>query len=259
MSDDAVSAAVSAALSCDWEKAVEINEKILAANPNNIDCLNRLGKALLESGEKDKAIKIFKKILRINRYDPIAQKNLDRATASGSIIKLNNKKKPPVNGHTQILTTNFIEEPGRTKLVSLVNIAPTSTLLKRNYGDKIVLSPRRHTVIVSDLDGSYLGAIPDDLGHRLALLIKAGNLYDGLIKSVAKGSIVVFLRELSRTKRFKNTPSFPTTNSDYFSFVREETLNQQDKPVVATTETEDETEDSPGTHLHADEETEENH
>ena len=198
-------------------------------------------------GEKEKAIKIYREMLRISRYDPIAQKNLDRASASNKI----KKSQPTQNGQTAQLTTSFIEEPGKTKLVSLVNLAPKGDLLKRNYGDKINLSIRRHTVIVFYPAGTYLRAIHDDTGHRLAFLI---------IKSVTKNSIVVFLRELSRTKRFKNTPSFPAGNSDYFSFVREEALGHEEKPVVAETGSEDDDEDdSPGKILHADEETEESH
>lgn len=252
MSDDDVSAAVTAALHCDWEQAKKINTKLLASDPDNIDCLNRLGKALLELGEKDKALRLFRKVLRISKYDPIAKKNLERATATKAVTRT-------FDHHARTLTTNFIEEPGKTKLVNLVNIAQTSILLKRNYGDKINLSTRRHTVVASDLSGNYLGAVPDDLGHRLAILMKAGNLYDGLIKSVTKNSIVVFLKELSRAKRYRNTPSFPSGSSDYFSFIREDALPQTDKPVVPDSETEDQDDDegTPASHLHTDEETEE--
>lgn len=255
MSNEDVSAAVAAAIRCDWACAKALNQKILSQNPQDVDCLNRLGKALLELGENPKAITIFRKVLKIDKYNSIAQKNLDRATASHNSKKARTgEAKPASLTPNNPLITNFLEEPGKTKLVPLVNVAPASALLKLSYGDAINLSPRRHTVLIEDKSNNYIGAIPDDLGHRLSVLIAAGNRYDGLVKSISKNSVVVLLREISRTKKFHNTPSFPTASSDYFSFVREETVNHEEKPVVATTEAEDDEDESPSSHLHADEE-----
>jgi len=255
MSDSDVDSAVAAAIACDWKKAKDLNQKLLNQNPSDVDCLNRLGKAFLEMGEKDKAVAVFRKVLRINKYDTIAQKNLDRATASKSEGKKTESTKSSPPQPNKPLVTNFLEEPGKTKMVSLVNIAPANVLLKLGYGDAINLTPKRHTVIVSDQNDQYIGAIPDDLGHRLSILISAGNRYDGLIKSITKNSVIVFLREISRTKKFHNTPSFPTTNNDYFSFVREEAINHEEKPIVTPTEADDEEDDTPK-HEHTDEETE---
>lgn len=253
MSDVATNDAVAAAIRCDWKSAKDLNQKLLAKNPSDIDCLNRLGKALLELGEKDKAIAIFKKALKLNKYDTIAQKNLDRATASrGSTKKKTSAEETSLANKS--LVTNFLEEPGKTKLISLVNVAAASALLKLSYGDELVLIPKRHTVVVSDQNDTYIGAIPDDLGHRLSILIAAGNIYDGLIKAISKNSVVVLIREVSRTKKFRNTPSFPATNNDYLSFVRDEALEKTEKPVVTPTEGEEEEDESPSSHLHADEE-----
>ncbi|MCL4390564.1 MAG: tetratricopeptide repeat protein [Patescibacteria group bacterium] len=244
-----INLAISAALSCDWHKACLLNKKLLTQNPRDVDCLNRLGKAYLELGDKKQAIAIFQKVLRLSRYDPIAQKNLARAMIS----KAGNKTAPsPIISKPQ--RNNFLEEPGKTKLVNLVNVAPTTSLLKLDYGDKIKLAPRRHTVAVCDENNNYVGALPDDLGHRLSLLIKGGNTYDGLIKSASKNTVVVFLRELTRAKRFANTPSFSASGTDYFTFVREETTPEHEP---AKPEADEESDDeSPASHLHDDEETE---
>ena len=207
--DDKVSEAIKAALCSDWQKAVEINSQILKTEANNIDCLNRLGKALLETGENKKAATVFRKVLKLDRYNLIAQKNLAR-TKTSSVKKSDNQTTVPV--------TNFLEEPGKTKLVSLVNLAPTSVLLRQNQTDSVKLANKRHTVLVTDWQNSYLGALPDDVGRRLALLIKGGNEYTAVIKSVTKNSLVIFLRESKRAKRFVNTPSF-AANTDYLSFV----------------------------------------
>lgn len=214
MQDVTISEAIEAALRCDWQKAVSVNQKLLKVSPDDIDCLNRLGKAFLEIGENKKAATFFRKVLRIDKYNPIAQKNLEK-TSSPSKTKTKTT--------TLIQARNFLEEPGKTRLVSLVNIASASVLSKQDHTDCLNLFPKRHTVVVQDSEGNYVGALPDDLGHRLSILMKGGNRYEAITKSVTKNSIVIFLREVYRSKKFHNTPSFLSSNSpDYLSFLREE-------------------------------------
>lgn len=225
--DDKIVEAIKAALCSNWQKAVEVNSQILKTDPKNIDCLNRLGKALLETGENKKSATIFRKVLKLDRYNAIAQKNLAR-TKTGSVKKNDNQTASPV--------TNFLEEPGKTKLVSLVNIASASVLLKQNQTDPVKLASKRHTVVVTDSEDNYLGALPDDVGRRLSLLIKGGNEYTAVIKSVTKNSLVVFLRESKRSKRFANTPSF-ASNADYLSFVPAPTTENPEVEEEETAET----------------------
>lgn len=237
MPDVTISWAIEAALKCDWASAIAANTSLLKNNPLDIDCLNRLGKAYLESGENKKAATFFRKVLKIDKYNPIAAKNLARAQSL---------KQPAKIGSRAI--TNFLEEPGKTKLVTLVNVAPAATLLKQDHADSLTLLPKRHTVIVQDREANYLGALPDDLGHRLGILMKGGNRYEAIAKSVTRNSITVFIRELVRAKKFHNTPSFLTTSTpDYLSFIREETT---------TSSKEDEEDDGAITDLHQDEEPE---
>ena len=227
MSDDDA-AAVNAALSSDWKRAEAINKKILDEKPLDIDCLNRLGKAYLELGENKKAVAVFRKVLKINKYDPIAQKNLNRA------LQVKPFRKPPENHYVQRPAADFLEEPGKTKLVNLVNVASGPILLEQSYADRVALTPRRHTMIVTNLSETYLGALPDDLARRLLLLTKGGNRYECFVKSVCKNAINVFIRETFRAKRFAATPSFSSSNIDYFSSVREDLLDQseQNKPAI---------------------------
>lgn len=222
--------AIDAALSSNWEMAVEINSQILSEEPENTDCLNRLGKAYLELGDNKKAATTFRKVLKLNRYDQIASRNLARATQTGSVKKVQGKTaaKPVVN---------FLEEPGRTKLIQLVNLASANLLLKLNQADQVTLATKRRTVIALDENNSYLGSLPDDVGHRLAMLMKGGNTYTAFIKSVTKNSLIIFVRETRRAKRFADTASFMATNNDYFSFIREEVS------AVSATSGEEETED----------------
>src|SRR3989338_2080504 len=239
MSDPRVDAAISAALAFNWQKALEINNLILAECPEDVDCLNRIGKAHLELGDSKKALQFFHRVLRVNKYDQIALKNLTRCSqkaSSGKQSKANNHQSPSLLPPI----VSFLEEPGKTKVVALVNITSGKTLLSLNNADPIVLSARRHTIIASHPDGTYLGALPDDLGHRLLILIKGGNKYDGCIKSVRKNHLTIFIKERLRAKKFHNTPSFPTTSADYLSFIREDTSPEETTKALPARENVDE-------------------
>jgi tetratricopeptide (TPR) repeat protein len=236
MSEDLKAKAITAALSCDWSSAIQLNTELLKENPADLDALNRLGRAYLELGENVKAITFFKKALKIDKYNPIAQRNLARAAQSKGGKKTDSAK-VAVNFPTARVAADFLEEPGRTKLVALVNVAPTAVLLEQKQADQVLLVPKRHTVIAMDAHENYLGALPDDLGHRLSLLIKGGNHYCALTKSVSKNGIVLFLREISRAKRFADTPSFITSGADYFSFIRDEGTEAESETTEAGDET----------------------
>ncbi len=238
MQDKDTQSAIAAALCCNWTAAIGCNLRIFKKDPCDIDCLNRLGKAYLESGDTKKAVLYFRKVLKLDKYNPIASKNLTRASGT-----------PKIKPKTTSTAVNFLEEPGKTRLVALVNAASINILLKQDIADRLTLLPKRHTVVVEDSEGNYLGALPDDLGHRLGVLIKGGNKYEATIKSVAKNIVTVFLRELARSKKFHNTPSFMTTGADYLSYVREE---QTETPALH----DEDSDDGPVVNRHEDEEPE---
>lgn len=254
MSDSDADAAISAALSLDWQKASSINEKILASCPDDIDCLNRLGKAYLELGASQKAIACFKKVLKINKYDPIASKNLARVAALPARKKSSSDKS---DGQSHRLIS-FLEEPGKTKVVNLVNTAPVKTLLLLNNADPVILLAKKHAIFVTNSAGSYLGALPDDIGHRLLILVKGGNKYEGYVKSLSKNSLTIFVKETVRAKKFHNTPSFPASSADYLSFVREESSGEEPQATAETAEADqEEATFTPGEKIHQDEESDE--
>lgn len=248
---DLATLAINAALCNDWKKAAEINAKLLKTDCQNVDCLNRLGKAYLELGENKKAATIFRKVLKIDKYDSIAQRNLARTTAPVSDKKSVESSLP--RGYLPHPALDFLEEPGKTKLINLVNLATLRVLLKQKQADHLQLILKRHTVIATDLENNYLGSLPDDIGHRLSVLISGGNKYCALVKSVSKNGLVIFVRETARAKKFADTPSFIANNNDYFSYVRDEMIADA-PPVVSEADADEDT--STAEKLHADEETE---
>jgi len=249
MNDDSASSAISSALNSNWKSAIEINNRILKETPDDIDSLNRLGRAYIETGDFKKAATCFKKVLKLDKYHPIAQKNLER-------LESIDKRKTNHDSNTQKLSVNFVEEPGKTKVVALVNVANKQTLSNLRPGTPVTLVSKRHTIIAClENQDVYLGSLPDDVAHRLDILIKGGNTYESFVKSVSGSQATIFLREICRGRKFSNIVSFSTAIGDRLNPVTEQL---EDKDVLAKQEKNTDDEDdgilAKSARLHADEE-----
>lgn len=203
--------AIHQALSQEWNEAIVTNEAILKENDSDVDTLNRLAYAFIKVGKIEKAKKIYRKIFTLDRYNYIAQKNLEK------INSLSKTSKKLLNGSTHnnnlLSTSLFIEEPGRTKTLNLINLAPVSTLSNIGIGDEVLLFPKKHSIEIRLANKTYLGALPDDIAFRLLKFLKAGNTYYSCIKNVQKKFVSIFIREIKRGKRFASQSTFlPTTH-----------------------------------------------
>lgn len=207
---DQTSIAIQAALTNDWEKAINTNKLILKENPEDINAMNRLAFALTQIRKLDEAKKLYKKILSLDKYNTIAHKNLEKIESYPKSNKSNFQNKI-----YSLSPSLFIEEPGKTKTITLTNVAPSSVLSHINIGDEMMLTPKRHSLEVRTGNKIYLGALPDDIAFRLLRLIKGGNSYLVNIKNVSKNSISVFIREIKRGKRYVNQPSFISLLSEH--------------------------------------------
>lgn len=202
--------AAQAALSSNWQEAIQINEKILGVNENDVEALNRLARAQVCTGKLDKAQKIYKKVLELDPYNIIANKNLDKISKSNS------------NGHAKNVVFNynlsnlFLSEPGKTKVLSLINLAAPNVLALLNYGEQVNLNAKTHSVTITTTEGIYLGALPDDIAHKLITFITGGNKYEAFVKSVSPKILTIFVREIERSEKFTNQPSFQTNPITFF-------------------------------------------
>src|SRR4030042_4340589 len=87
--------AISAALENNWEKAVEINQSLLKKYPRDPDTMNRLARAYHEIGNVGEAKNTYQKVLQLDPYNQIAEKNLRRlASCKTRGEKENNNKAP---------------------------------------------------------------------------------------------------------------------------------------------------------------------
>jgi len=247
--------AIRAALSGNWDEAVKLNKEILKETPKNLEALNRLAKAYIELGQKNPALKAIKDALSIDHYNQISLK-LKARLSTGKILKGN-------KSDSYATLSAFIEEPGKTKTVLLINCASPKKISCSECAQGLQLIPKRHTIHVCDCDGNYLGMLPDDLGKRLNLLIKGGNIYESFVKSVGEKDLTIFIREISKAKKYRDLPSFPAKiTSDYLIDRADEILAEEEGKLHKVKKVEvppdDDEDDLPGTKaIHLDEEPEE--
>lgn len=219
--------AVKLALSGRWEEAVKINKKILKNNPEDTAALNRLAFAYQAQGEISKAKSAYTKVLKLDKYNNIALKNIQRLSLLKGKKKLHTFKQA-VNNQLD----SFLEEPGKTKVVSLVNLAPLSVISQLRPSQPVNLGCKRKSLMVFDQNEKYLGALPDDLAFKLMRFLNAGYKYNAVVRSAEKNNVVILIRELSRGKKYKNQPSFPSGNSD-LEYVIIPPLDILEEPALA--------------------------
>lgn len=251
---DGTNAAIRAALCCHWDEAIKINKAILAENVRDLEALNRLARAYLEKNQKNLALKTVRAALKIDPYNQIALK-LKTKCQTGKAAKNN-------RGENYATLSAFIEEPGKTKAITLINCAPPRKIGGTECAQKLLLIPKHHTIHVTDCEGNYLGMLPDDLGKRLNLLMKGGNIYQCFIKSVGEKDLTIFIREAVRAKKFKDIPSFPAKISmdhiiDHADEILAEEEKRGQKSKVAVEPEEDEDDLPAAKTIHQDEEPEE--
>jgi tetratricopeptide (TPR) repeat protein len=201
--------AVHTALQGDWQAAIILNQMLLEENPEDIDALNRLAFAKTSLGEIKEAKSIYIKVLSLDANNPIATKNLQRL--SGGI-----NQNPQNSVHLQISNV-FIEEPGKTKVVLLINTADKKVLTPLRNGEQLFLLIKRMKIFVYDTQKQYIGMLPHDMGNRLIKFIEGGNVYEAYIKTVHNMCVTILIKEVKKAIKFKNQPSFISIEKSRFS------------------------------------------
>lgn len=219
MIQDITQKAVSFALSGEWEEAQKLNRQILKENPKDIDALNRLARTYAELGDLEKARTTSKKVVKIDPFNSIAVKSLEKWKGL--------KKGETITSGPSSAGT-FLEEPGKTKIVSLLYLGDAKVLVKLDSGDQIKLKLHSHRVSVTTTDGKYIGRLSDDLSAKLKKLISYGNEYQAYVKSTSRSEVKIFIRETKRSERLSDIPSFSTDKIDYISFTPPELVHKKD-------------------------------
>lgn len=226
MNQDLIQKAVDEALAGNWGEAIEANKEILKGDPNDIECLNRLARAYAESGNLTKAKELAQKVLKLDPFNNIAQRSLDK----WKNLRKSDVTSSPTHSGLEI----FLEEPGKTKVVPLIHLGDLKVLAKIDTGDEVNLNPHPHKASITTFDGKYVGRLSDDLSARLRNLIEAGNEYKVFIKSSDPKEVKIFIKETKKSEKTKNIQSFPGEKVEYVSFTPPELVHKkEDTPVEA--------------------------
>ncbi len=196
--------AIEKAISGEFKQAIELNLKILQINPQDTEALMQLAHAYWQLGEINLAIKYYKKTLSLEPNNTLAKKRLlllkplSKKTHSNLI-----RKKGRV-----VPITDLIEEPGKTKTVKLANIGKPEHISLLSIGEEVFINIRKRKLEVRDLSTNFIGYLPDDISKRLIEFIKKKCKYEAFIFSIDKNEVKVFIREIKKSAKLKNLPSF---------------------------------------------------
>ena len=188
MDTDLAPKAIAAAIHGNWKEAIMVNKEILKSSPQDVDALNRLGRAQAEIGNLTKARECSQKVLKIDPINSIALK---------ALAKWRGMKPGVFKTRVDIPSSAeaFLEEPGKTKIVSLMHLGCPTTLSELDSGDMVKLDYHCHRIAVISTQGKYIGRLPDDLSAKLKKLISLKNKYNVLIKSIeSPNEVKIFIR-----------------------------------------------------------------
>lgn len=187
--------AIRAALSGEWEHAISLNSQILESSPEHIDALNRLAYAMAKCGKFDKACKTYQTILKLDPYNPLAQKNLEKYKQFKASDKKTVPNKDLSRNNKPISPSLFLADAEKTKSVNLINAASKGILQSVSPGQEVYAIPKRFELQIKDEHDTYLGSLPDDIGHPLLKLIKTNNeSVRFFVKDVLDNTITVFIK-----------------------------------------------------------------
>ena len=204
--------AIDLALQGRWEEAESINRDIIEKFPTDVEAFNRVGRALTELGDFDRAKEAYFKALELAPENTIAKKNIARLTSlSESMATLSSEPQKASTRRTQarkVALDLFITEMGKAGVVNLHNVASEKVLAKIAFGDQVHLEARGQRLIVVSQSGEYLGDVEPKQGLRLIKLMLGGNRYEAAILNVEDNKVQVIIKEVYQHPSQVGHPSF---------------------------------------------------
>ncbi|KKP86870.1 MAG: hypothetical protein UR89_C0012G0007 [Candidatus Roizmanbacteria bacterium GW2011_GWA2_35_8] len=194
--------AIDAAINADWNKAIILNKEIIKEDKKNVDAHLRLGFAYLQDGKIQLAKTYYKKVLKLQPGNYIVSENLER-------IRIFESKKIKQVKYINLDPYLFLDIPGKTKTVTLVNCGQKAILAKLAIGQSLFLTVKKRRVEVRTQDEEYIGCLPDDISKRLTIFVKAGSIFSCFVKEAALKQTIIFLREEKKGKKVSKYASFP--------------------------------------------------
>jgi tetratricopeptide (TPR) repeat protein len=200
--------AIALAMEGQWQEAVAANRSLLGSFPNEVDAYNRLAKAYLELGDYSQAREAYERAIKLDPYNTIAQKNLNR------LAHLGEAEVSVEGGFHKVEPQQFIEEVGKAGVVTLCRLAPPEILAKTVTGGRADLQVDGSSLIVRNGHGECLGQVEAKHGQRLIKLMAGGNNYTATIISLTEEVVTVIIREVYQHPSQEGRPSFPLKGAE---------------------------------------------
>ncbi|HLB28011.1 MAG TPA: tetratricopeptide repeat protein, partial [Dehalococcoidales bacterium] len=229
--------AIALAMEGRWREAVTANQHLIESFPNDVDAYNRLGRAHMELGEYALAKEAYQKAIKVDPYNTIAQKNLNRL----SHLK---EKEGEVDGQEKVEPQQFIEEVAKAGVVNLRRLASAEILAKAVAGSKVNLKVDGPRLLVENSHGEYLGQVEPRHAQRLIKLMAGGNKYVASIVSSAENAVAVIIRETYQHPSQSGKTSFPSRGSESVRAEMDDRIG--DRIIRRTLEHLDEEQTAPG-------------
>ena len=201
--------AVDLALKGEWERAAQVNRSILEFVSNDAEAMNRLAKALIETGSYEEAGRVLDRLGEVAPHNHIARKNRARLEQMRSSSVATARQARRATGAPQL----FIGESGKSATTLLRQTPPGLSRAVTSPGDPVSLRLEHHALNVYANDGQYLGQVDPRLAHRLSRLIEGGNTYEAAIIGVNEAGIRITIHETHRDRSLLNVASFPSRAS----------------------------------------------
>jgi hypothetical protein len=246
--------AIDAAISAKWELAIELNKDILKIDSPNMDAFLRLGYAYLQVSDLKASKKYYKEALKMQPKHNIALENLER------IEILDSKKKTKTASNVKYDPNLFLEIPGKTRTITLVNLGQKEDVAGLSIGEELFLKEKKRRLEARSQDSEYIGSLPDDISKRLLYFIKEGSEYKTYVKDIDLTEVVVFVKEIIKGQKVRQYPSFPSNPHVMLTDINQLEEEDEEEEGKEKTETDDDDEEGEDSELepdHWDEEIEE--
>src|SRR4030043_174324 len=214
--------AIALAMQSRWQEAITVNQSIIELFPTDIDAYNRLGRAYTELGEFAKAKDAYSRTIKLEPYNSIAKRNLQRLSllrATKVSVKEERREASP---------DLFIGEMGKAGVINLKDLAPKEVLAKMAAGNQVYLKVRGRQLVVENEQAEYLGLVEPPHGFRLARLIEGGNKYAVAIVNIDNNNARVIIRETFQHPSQVGRLSFPVKAVEGFHPHVKDTLLRHD-------------------------------
>ena len=201
--------AIQLAVSTRWQEAAEMNQRIVTLVPDDAEAYNRLGKAFTELGRITEAREAYGHALESDAANLIAQRNLDRLSRISEVEASELAKK----ADRKLDPRFFMEDTGKTGLVTLQDPADEHVLATLTGGDQVNLAEVDGKLVVSAVDETEVGHVEARLAARILRMMQTGNEYQAGIVGVDGTTVRVMIREVRQAPANAGRISFPSQSS----------------------------------------------